>query len=96
MMLNETSTFELTIQMPVELQQQTQHLAIEQGETISAIIHHALEYYIDLYKKPVHPVKTELSLEQGRNLMRELGLGLGNSKAPHNVARNHDLYLYQK
>ncbi|HEW98569.1 MAG: hypothetical protein DRR16_07590 [Candidatus Parabeggiatoa sp. nov. 3] len=69
---------------------------MQRGETISEIIYIALAHYLDSYRKPTQPVKPELSLEQGRNLMRELGLGLGYSTSPHDVARNHDLYLYEK
>jgi predicted transcriptional regulator len=95
-MLEKTSPLELTIKIPFELQEQTQHLAMQRGETIPEIIYIALAHYINSYQKPVQPVKPALSLEEGRNLMRELGLGLGHSSSPHDVARNHDLYLYEK
>jgi len=94
-MLEKTSPLELTIKIPFELQEQTQHLAMQRGETIPEIIYIALAHYLDSYRKPALPVP-KLSLEQGRNLMRELGLGLGHSTSPHDVARNHDLYLYEK
>ncbi|MCK5523586.1 MAG: hypothetical protein KAI83_10680 [Thiomargarita sp.] len=95
-MLEKTSPLELTIKIPFELQEQIQHLAMQRCESISEIIYIALAHYLDGYRKPAQPVKRELSLEQGRNLMRELGLGLGHSTSPHDVARNHDLYLYNK
>ena len=87
-MLENTSPLELTIKMPFELQEQTQHLARQQSKTVSEIIHIALTYYIDNYQKTNPPVSSELNLEQGRKLMRELGLGLGHSTSPHDVARN--------
>jgi predicted transcriptional regulator len=91
-MLKNTSSLELTIKMPFELQEQTQHLARQQSKTVSEIIHTALTYYIDNYQKTNQPVSSELNLEQGRKLMRELGAGLGYSTSPpHDVARNHDL-----
>jgi len=95
-MLEQTSPLELTIKMPEQLQKQTQYLARQRGETVSDIIRIALTHYLDAYRKAVQPVKPALSLEQGRNLMREFGLGLGYSTSPHDVARNHDLYLYEK
>jgi len=95
-MLERTSPLELTIKIPFELQEQTQHLAMQRGETIPEIISLALAHYLDNYRKPAQPVKLEPNLEQGHHLMRELGLGLGHSTPPHNTARNHDLYLYNK
>jgi hypothetical protein len=39
-------------------------------------------------------LKRQARLEQARDLMRELGHGIGESSAPYNVARMHDAYLY--
>ena len=36
----------------------------------------------------------QAQLEHARILMRELGQGLGEGRSPHDVARNHDTYLY--
>ncbi|MGC9394047.1 MAG: hypothetical protein ACP5J4_04260 [Anaerolineae bacterium] len=41
-------------------------------------------------------LKRQARLDQARNLMRELGHGIGESSAPHNVAREHDAYLYTR
>ncbi len=41
-------------------------------------------------------LKHQVRLAQGRELMRELGQGLGASSAPYDVARNHDTYLYTR
>ena len=95
-MLEKNVSLKFTIKIPCELQEQTQHLAMQKGETVSEIIRIALAHYIDCYQKPALPVKPKLNLEQGRHLMRELGLGLDHSTPPHNAARQHDLYLYKK
>ncbi len=39
-------------------------------------------------------IRKKLDIDDGRNLMLELGQGLGNSEPPHDVARNHDMYFY--
>ena len=71
-MLEQSSPLELTIKMPEQLQKQTQYLARQRGETVSDIIRIALTHYLDGYRKAAKAVKPALSLEQGRNLMREL------------------------
>ena len=35
-------------------------------------------------------------LKRARALMRQLGQGLGEGRPPHDVARNHDAYLYAR
>lgn len=39
---------------------------------------------------------TNSELDHGRALMRQLGQGLGEGKPPHDAAKNHDLYLYNR
>jgi len=39
-------------------------------------------------------LEEQARLEQARELMRELSRGLGEGRAAHDVARNHDAYLY--
>ncbi len=93
-MFDKSTPIELTIKIPFMLQTQTQKIALQQSKMLSSIIHMALEHYISLYKKQVDPINQEFSIKDGCNLMRELGQGLGNSLPPHDVARNHDNYLY--
>lgn len=39
-------------------------------------------------------LRRQARLVRGRELMRTLGQGLGNSSGHYDVARNHDVYLY--
>ena len=39
-------------------------------------------------------LEEQARLEDARKLMHELGQGLGQGPAPHDVARQHDAYLY--
>ncbi|NUO80073.1 hypothetical protein HUU05_08355 [candidate division KSB1 bacterium] len=41
-------------------------------------------------------LEREARLQEARQLMRQLGKGLGASKPPHDAADNHDVYLYGK
>lgn len=41
-------------------------------------------------------LKRQARLDRARQLMRELGHGIGESTAPYNVAREHDAYLYTR
>jgi len=90
------SSLKLTVQMPFELQEQTQHLARQQNKTLSEIIRLALTSYLDNDQKPNQPMPPKPTIEQGRELMRQLGAGLGYGTPPHETARHHDDYLYQK
>ncbi|GEM_PF-1207528 len=38
----------------------------------------------------------EAKLERGRARLLQLGEGLGEGNSPHDVARNHDQYLYSR
>jgi len=77
-MLENNAPLELTIQLPEQLHEQIESLARQRGETVSDIIRIALTHYFEAARKPW--VKSGVNLEQGRNLMRELGLGLGASQ----------------
>ena len=39
-------------------------------------------------------LKRQARLDRARQLMRDLGRGIGESSAPYHVAREHDAYLY--
>jgi len=41
-------------------------------------------------------LEREARLHEARELMRQLGKGLGDGKPPHDTADNHDVYLYGK
>jgi len=41
-------------------------------------------------------LEREIRLQKARQVMRELGEGLDEGQAPHDAARNHDVYLYGK
>ncbi len=41
-------------------------------------------------------IEREARLQEARQLMRQLGKGLGDGKPPHDAADNHDVYLYGK
>ncbi len=41
-------------------------------------------------------LERQMRLERARLLMRELGQGLDAGPSPHDVARNHDAYLYSR
>jgi len=41
-------------------------------------------------------LKRQARLDRARQLMRELGHGIGESSAPYHVAREHDAYLYTR
>lgn len=41
-------------------------------------------------------LERQARFEHARTLMRELGQGLGEGSAPHDVARKHDDYLYSR
>jgi hypothetical protein len=38
----------------------------------------------------------QVRLERARTLMRKLGQGLGEGRSSHDVARDHDMYLYSR
>ncbi len=87
---------ELTIRVPRELRQHAQHVAREQGETLSELVCLALSSYITAYSAQHHPASPPMSLEDARRRMQIFGQGLGEGTAPHNAARQHDDYLYRK
>lgn len=41
-------------------------------------------------------LKRQARLDRARQLMRELGRGIGESSAPYDVASEHDIYLYTR
>ncbi|MDL1896815.1 hypothetical protein FBQ82_11100 [Anaerolineae bacterium CFX7] len=41
-------------------------------------------------------VERESKLQRARETLKQFSRGIGNGDAPHDVARNHDVYLYQK
>ncbi len=41
-------------------------------------------------------LEREARQARARELMRELGRGLGEGRAPHDAARHHDTYLYSR
>ncbi|MBI4675458.1 MAG: hypothetical protein HY741_27755 [Chloroflexi bacterium] len=41
-------------------------------------------------------LERELKLQRARQTLREFSRGVANGAAPHDAARNHDAYLYQK
>jgi len=41
-------------------------------------------------------LKRQARLDRARQLMRELGHGIGESSVSYNVAREHDAYLYTR
>jgi len=87
---------ELKISIPHDLQKQAHHIAKQQGETLSEVICMALATYVDTFSKQYQMKQSRISLEDARVLMLELGSGLGNGQPPHDGARNHDEYLYNR
>ena len=85
---------ELTITLPKELQQQVRFIATQKGDTLSDVICLAVTLYITSYPKQHPPVSKTMSLNKAREVMRELGQGLGTGQHPHNGSRCHDTYLY--
>jgi len=41
-------------------------------------------------------LKRQARMDRARQLMRELGHGIGESSVPYHVAREHDAYLYSR
>ena len=87
---------EVTIRVPRELQQHAQHVANEQGETLSELMCLALASYISAYSAQHPPASPSMSLEAAKQRMQIFGQGLGEGTAPHDAARRHDDYLYRK
>lgn len=87
---------EVTIRVPHELRQHAQHIANEQGETLSELMCLALSSYISAYSAQLHPASQSMSLETAKQHMQIFGQGLGEGTAPHDAARRHDDYLYRK
>lgn len=87
---------EVIIRVPRELQQHAQHVANEQGETLSELMCLALSSYISAYSAQQQPASQSMSLEAAKQRMQIFGQGLGEGSAPHDAARRHDDYLYSK
>lgn len=87
---------ELTIRVPRDLQQHAQHVATEQGETLSEFVCLALSSYIAAFSAQSQSASPSANLEDARRHMQLFAQGLGEGTAPHDAARRHDDYLYGK
>ena len=91
--ISSTQFAELTIKIPVDLEKQAGRLALQHGETMSEFICLALASYLDMnFYPPAMEKNEQVRIDDARTLMREFGRGLGEGQAPHDGARQHDLY----
>ena len=86
---------EVSIKIPLALEEQAEQFARQHGETISELLCMALASYLEMnfYLQPIDN-NDELRRNEARALMREFGKGIGEGRAPHDGARQHDRYLY--
>jgi hypothetical protein len=82
----ETATATIEIKMPVEKYSQLAEVAAQRQLVMAEILELALTEWLE----------RETRLHKAREIMRELGEGLEEGQAPHDTARNHDVYLYGK
>ncbi len=80
----ETKTLQLEI--PVTQYKLLEDLASQSRKMVNELLASALSEWLE----------RETRLQEARELMRQLGKGLGNGKPPHDAADNHDVYLYGK
>ena len=78
------STIAVELRLPSQQYEQLRSEAQVRDLSVSEIVRAAIEEWL----------KRQARLAQGRELMRELGQGLGESSAHYDVARAHDTYLY--
>ena len=81
----ETATKTIQIKMPVEKYSLLAEVAAQRQLVMSEILELALTEWLE----------RETRLHKARQIMRELGEGLDEGQAPHDAARNHDVYLYK-
>ncbi len=82
----ETATATIQIKMPAEKYSQLAEVAAQRQLVMTEILELALTEWLE----------RETRLHKARQIMRELGEGLDEGQAPHDTARNHDVYLYGK
>ena len=75
----------LQIRIPTSQYNLLEELAARRQKLASEILELALAEWLE----------RETRLQQARDLMRQLGEGLGEGQSPHDTAQNHDAYLYR-
>jgi hypothetical protein len=80
----ETAT--LQINLPAEKYSRLAELAAHRQLVVADILDLAITEWLE----------RETRLQKARQIMRELGEGVDDGQAPHDAARNHDVYLYGK
>ncbi len=76
----------LQIKLPPAKYQLLREVAAKRQMVITDILELAVFEWLD----------REARLQEARQLMCQLGEGLGEGQPPHDAARNHDAYLYGK
>ena len=90
---------QIVVQLPNEIRQHAQQIAMQKGEKLSDLVCLAVSSYITQYLsdyQPSVPQSKLKCLDEARQIMRTFGRGLGEGSSPHDTARNHDEYLYGK
>ena len=90
--IRETKSSALSIQFPPDLEKRLRQIANQKGEALSEIVIEAVSDFVADHARQRPARASAESLENARALMRQLGNGLGEGKAPHDGARNHDRY----
>jgi len=80
----ETAT--LQIKMPADKYSRLAELAAQRQLVMADILELALTEWLE----------REMRLHNAKQIMYQLGEGLDEGQAPHDAARNHDVYLYGK
>src|SRR5574341_1732454 len=80
----ETATLQINI--PTEKYSQLAEIAALRQLVMADVLELAITEWLE----------REIRLQKARQVMRELGEGLDEGQAPHDAARNHDVYLYGK
>jgi|GEM_PF-2535021 len=80
----ETAT--LQINLPAEKYSRLAELAALRQLVVADILDLAITEWLE----------RETRMQNARQIMRELGEGVDDGQAPHDAARNHDVYLYGK
>jgi hypothetical protein len=90
---------QIIIQLPDEIRQHAQQIAMQKGEKLSDLVCLAVSSYVTEYLSDYQPSVSQSKpkcLDEARQIMKTFGQGLGEGSSPHNAARNHDEYLYGK
>jgi hypothetical protein len=82
----ETGTATIQMKLPAEKYSQLAELLAQRQLIMADILEMALTEWLE----------RETRLHKARQIMHELGEGLDEGQAPHDTARNHDVYLYGK